>query len=64
MSNGIPRLSGDRTTNPLLVKSIANRSGEVYANSPIFADGTVVSWVLNLFTLLQNRIRMVFDIII
>jgi len=62
MSNGIPRLSGDRTTNPLLVKSIINRSGEVYANSPGFADGTVVLWMLNLFILLQNLIRTDFDV--
>jgi hypothetical protein len=44
------------------VKSITNRSGEVYANSPGFADGTVVLWMLNLFTLLQNLIRTDFDI--
>ena len=44
------------------MKSITNRSGEVYANSPGFADGTVVLWMLNLFTLLQNRIRTDFNI--
>ena len=62
MSSGIPRLSGDRITNPLLVKSTTSRSGEVYANPDGLAAEPVVLWMLNLFTLLKNRFSTVFDI--
>ena len=62
MASGIPRLSGDRITNPLLIKSTTSRSGEVYANPGGLAAEPVVLWMLNLFTLLKNRFSTVFDI--
>ena len=62
MPSGIPRLSGDRITNPLLVKSTTSRSGGVYANPSGLVAEPVVLWILNLFTLLKNRFSTVFDI--
>ena len=62
MASGIPRLSGDRITNPLLVKSTTSRSGGVYANPSGLVAEPVVLWMLNLFTLLKNRFSTVFDI--
>ena len=62
MASGIPRLSGDRITNPLLVKSTTSRSGGVYANPSGLVAEPVVLWMLNLFTLLKNRSSTVFDI--
>ena len=62
MSSGIPRLSGDRITNPLLVKSTTSRSGGVYTNTGGLVAEPVVLWMLNLFTLLKNRFSTVFDL--